>query len=195
MSARPLILASTSPRRLELLRQLPVTLEVWPAGVAELHHEQLTARELSQLNAYRKARAVAKRFPDHTVLGADTLVSLGSSLYGKPTDLADAARMLRELGGQTHQVVTGVCLLRLRTHQETLFAETTEVTFRPLTAGQIHAYLQAINPLDKAGAYAIQERGSDLVTDVRGSYSNVVGLPLERVREELDRWGELHSSP
>jgi septum formation protein len=194
MSARPLILASASPRRQELLRQLQVEFEVWPAGVEELHQEQLTARELSLLNAYRKARAVAKKFPDHTVLGADTLVCLGPRLYGKPTGLPDAARMLRELGGQTHQVVTGVCLLRLRAHRETMFAETTEVTFRPLTKEQIDAYLLAVNPLDKAGAYAIQERGGELVADVSGSYSNVVGLPLERLRQELRRLDELAST-
>jgi septum formation protein len=191
MSARPLILAAASPRRQELLRQLRIPFEVWPAGVEELHQEQLTARELSLLNAYRKARAVAKKFPDHTVLGADTLVNLGSRLFGKPSGLSDAARMLRDLGGQTHQVVTGVCLLRLRAHDETLFAETTEVTFRPLTQAQIEAYLLAVNPLDKAGAYAIQERGGDLVANVSGSYSNVIGLPLERLREELDRLGDL----
>jgi len=195
MSAHPLILASASPRRQELLRRLRVEFEVWPAGVEELHQEQLTARELSLLNAYRKARAVAKQFPDHTVLGADTLVSLGPRLYGKPTDLPDAARMLRELGGNTHQVVTGVCLLHLRAHRETLFAETTEVTFRPLSPEQIEAYLLAVKPLDKAGAYAIQERGGDLIADVSGSYSNVIGLPLERLREELSRLGRRGSDP
>ena len=185
MSHDPLILASASPRREELLRGLGIDFAVCPARVAEVHQEQLTARELSLLNAFRKARDVARQFPDQQVLGADTLVSLGPRLYGKPRDLGEAARMLRELAGRTHQVVTGVCLLHWRARRQRLFAEVTDVVFSPLTAGQIEAYLAAVNPLDKAGAYAIQERGSDLVAGIVGSYSNVVGLPLERLQEEL----------
>ncbi len=182
------VLASASPRRQELLRELGVPFVVAPAQTAELHHEQLTAGELCLINAHRKAMAVARRFPDALVLGADTLVTLGTTLFGKPADLADAARMLGQLAGQSHHVVTGVCLLHLRRHRERLFAETTTVTFRPLNPEQIRAYLTAINPLDKAGAYAIQEHGDDLVAGIVGSYSNVVGLPLERLRAELDTW-------
>jgi len=181
----PLILASASPRRQDLLRQLSIPFEVCPAQVAELHQEQFTVRELSLLNAHRKARAVARSYPEAWVLGADTLVCCGPRLYGKPTDLADAARMLRELAGRTHQVVTGVCLLHGRTRRARLFAETTDVIFRPLAPAAIQAYLAAVNPLDKAGAYAIQERGDELVAGIAGSYSNVVGLPLERLRHEL----------
>lgn len=184
-AALPLILASASPRRQELLARLGVDFEVWPAPTEEFHHEQFTAREVSVVNAQRKAQAVARRFPDHVVLGADTLVTLGTRLYGKPTDQVDAARMLRELAGQTHQVVTGVCLLRLAARRQCRFAETTDVTFRPLTGDEIQVYLAAVNALDKAGAYAIQERGDQLVARVDGSYSNVVGLPLERLRAEL----------
>ncbi|HOY60467.1 MAG TPA: Maf family protein [Verrucomicrobiota bacterium] len=185
MEHDPVILASASPRREELLRGLGIDFAVCPARVAEVRREELTARELSLLNAFRKARAVARQFPDRRVLGADTLVSLGRRLYGKPRDLGEAVRMLRELAGRTHQVVTGVCLLHLRARRQRLFAEVTDVTFLPLTEGQIEAYLAAVNPLDKAGAYAIQERGSDLVAGIVGSYSNVMGLPLERLREEL----------
>jgi len=93
--------------------------------------------------------------------------------------------MLRELAGRTHQVVTGVCLMHWRARRQRLFAEVTNITFLPLTPEQIEAYLAAVNPLDKAGAYAIQQRGSDLVAGIVGSYSNVVGLPLERLQEEL----------
>ena len=188
MNLPPLILASSSPRRVELLRALGLDFQIIPSAAAELHHEQLTAREISQLNAHRKARAVAKRHPDALVLGADTLVYLDHTLFGKPADLADAQRMLQQLQGRTHQVVTGVCLLHLRTHRERLFAETTNVTFRQLTPGQIHRYLTSINPLDKAGAYAIQENGEAIVRATAGSYSNVVGLPVERLQEELRAW-------
>jgi septum formation protein len=166
-----------------------VRFDVVPAGVTELAPEHLTVPELCLLNAHRKARAVAKRYPDRLVLGADTMVALGGRRYGKPRDLAEAAKMLGELAGRTHEVVTGVCLLGLRDHRERLFAETTRVTFRPLGEPEIRAYLAVVNPLDKAGAYAIQEQGDRLVADLEGSYANVVGLPVERVLEALRGWG------
>ncbi len=184
----PLILASASPRRAELLREMGADFTILTRPTAEAHHEGFTARELCLLNAYRKARAVAKLHPQALVLGADTLVYLGTTLYGKPVDLADAHRMLRELAGHTHQVVTGVCLLQLGANRCRLFAETTNVTFKPLLESQISAYLAAIQPLDKAGAYAIQDRGDEIVERISGSFSNVVGLPVERVKHELARW-------
>ena len=190
----PLILASASPRRSELLRELGLKFTVITCPTEEAHHDDFTARELCLFNADRKARAVAKRHPQALVLGADTLVYLGTTLYGKPVDMADAQRMLRELAGHTHQVVTGVCLLQLGTHRCRLFAETTNVTFKPLVAKQITAYLAAIQPLDKAGAYAIQDRGEEIVERINGSFSNVVGLPQERVKHELASWHRHRSS-
>jgi len=186
----PLILASASPRRVELLRQLSLDFKVLPGNVPEIHHDQFTARELSQVNAYRKARAVAKKFPDALVLGADTLVYLKTALFGKPATLEEAYQMLERLQGCTHQVITGICLLHLRKHRQTLFAETTEVTFRPLDEVQIRRYLNRVNPLDKAGAYAIQEEGDLIVEKIAGSYTNVVGLPVERLAAELEAWAQ-----
>jgi len=183
-----LILASASPRRAELLRQLELEFKVVPAEVAEIHHEQMTARELAQINAYRKGRAVAKKFPDALVLAADTLVYLECMLFGKPATLAEAHRMLEQLQGRTHEVVTGICLLHLRNHRQTVFAETTAVTFHRLDAVKIRRYLERVNPLDKAGAYAIQEEGDLIVEKIAGSYTNVVGLPLERLSAELESW-------
>jgi len=190
MKRNPLILASASPRRGELLRQVVADFEVVPGDAPEIHDDQLTAWEMAQVNAYRKARAVAKKFPDSTVLGADTLVYLDreARLFGKPASLVDAANMLAELQGKTHAVITGVCLLHLRSHRQCVFAEWTDVRFHPLTAVQIKEYLELMNPLDKAGAYAIQEHGELIVAEISGSYSNVVGLPVERVREELAAW-------
>ncbi len=188
MTLPPLILASASPRRAELLRELGMKFTVITSATEEAHHEDFTARELCLVNAYRKARAVAKLHPQALVLGADTLVYLGTTLYGKPADMDDARRMLRELAGHTHQVVTGVCLLQLGSHRSRLFAETTNVTFKPLTDAQISAYLAAIHPLDKAGAYAIQDQGDQIVERISGSFSNVVGLPVERVKHELASW-------
>ena len=184
----PLILASASPRRSELLRQLSLDFKVMPGDVPEVHHDQLTARELSQVNAYRKARCAAKRFPDALVLGADTLVHLDTVLFGKPATLEEAYQMLERLQGRTHQVVTGICLLHLRNHRQTVFAESTAVTFHPLDAVRIRRYLNRVNPLDKAGAYAIQEEGDLIVEKIVGSYTNVVGLPLERLTAELSAW-------
>jgi septum formation protein len=184
----PLILASASPRRKDLLRQLRLDFKVVPADVAEIHHEQMTARELSQVNAYRKARTVAKKFPDALVLGADTLVYLETALFGKPATLEEAFGMLERLQGRTHQVVTGICLLHLRNHRQALFAESTAVTFHALDDVRIRQYLSSVNPLDKAGAYAIQEEGEMIVEKIVGSYTNVVGLPLERLAAELESW-------
>jgi septum formation protein len=184
----PFILASTSPRRAELLSLLPVKFRVVASDAEEVAHEHLTPREVCQLNAHRKARAVAKKNPDTLVLGADTLVFLGGEIFGKPRNRADAERMLWRLQGRTHQVVTGVSLIHLRRHREMIFAVSTEVLFHPLTRAQIRNYLSKINPLDKAGAYAIQERGELIVAEIFGSFSNVVGLPIERLHEEFRRW-------
>jgi len=184
----PLILASASPRRAELLRNLKLEFKVIPSDATEVFDGQLSPHELCQLNAHRKTRAVAKKNPDALVLGADTLVFLGREIFGKPRDLAGAERMLSRLQGQTHQVVTGVCLMHLRAHREKIFAVGTDVTFHPLDAEQIREYLSQINPLDKAGAYAIQEHGEKIVAEISGSYSNVVGLPVEKLGEELAAW-------
>jgi len=187
----PLILASASPRRAELLRQLALEFEVVPSDATETFDDQLSPLELCQLNAHRKARAVAKKIPDALVLGADTLVFLEREIFGKPHNLDEAKQMLAKLQGRTHQVVTGVSLIHLRGHRERIFAVSTDVTFRPLSAEQISDYISRINSLDKAGAYAIQEHGDKIVEEISGSYSNVVGLPLEKLSGELNAWNAL----
>jgi septum formation protein len=185
MNNPSLILASESPRRAELLRQLGVEFKVVASNASEIEHEQLTAREVAQINAYRKARVVSKKFPDTLVLGADTVVHIESVLFGKPKTLEAAYEMLERLQGRTHEVVTAVCLLNLRHHQQRIFTDSTYVTFHKLDAVKIRRYLTQVNPLDKAGAYAIQEEGDQLVERVAGSYTNVVGLPIEKLRLEL----------
>jgi septum formation protein len=188
MSLPPLVLASASPRRRDLLRQMGRAFQVVPGDIPELQHQHLSPYEVCQLNAYRKARAVAKQHPDCLVLGADTLVCLGDRRFGKPAGLFEASAMLAELQGKTHQVVTGICLLHLRRHRQLTFAESTDVYFRPLSRSQIEAYLALIDPMDKAGAYAIQDHGELVVERIEGSFSNVVGLPVERLERELQRW-------
>lgn len=187
MNLPPIILASASPRRAELLREIVEEFQVIPGHAEEFQPEQFSPVESCLLNAYRKARVIAKRFPDALVVGADTEVCLGRRVFGKPRDREDAQRMLAELAGRTHLVITGVCLLHLRRHQQRLFADITRVTFKRLDAPEISDYLDRINPLDKAGAYAIQENGDMIVERAEGSFSNVVGLPVERLREELER--------
>jgi septum formation protein len=184
-----LVLASASPRRKELLRQLGVTFDVVPGEVAEIVSEVMRPAEICQINAYRKARAVAKHYPDAVVLGADTLVCLGQHVFGKPADLNQAFYMLRMLQGQAHEVITGVCLLHLREHRQRAFAVSTTVKFRPLRTSEIRHYFELVDPLDKAGAYAIQEQGDMIIEAVEGSLSNVIGLPLEQLAEELAQWG------
>ena len=190
MTLPPLILASASPRRAELLKQLNLEFQIVPGTIAETFDEQLSPLELCQLNAHRKARVIAKKYPDALILGADTLVFLEGKIMGKPADIAEARRMLGRLQGRTHQVVTGVSLIHLRARRERTFAARTDVTFHPLTAGQINVYLSKMNPLDKAGAYAIQEHGDTIVSEISGSFSNVVGLPVEMLKEEIRGWEE-----
>ena len=188
MTLPPVILASASPRRAELLRHLISKFDVLPGQTEEFQPEHLSPAEACMLNAYRKARAIAKKFPDSLVLGADTEVCLGRRVFGKPKNHADAAEMLSELQGKEHQVWTGVCLIHLRSHRQRTFVEKTAVTFKSLGADEIDDYLDHINPLDKAGAYAIQEFGAQIIEGTKGSFSNVVGLPLERLGRELKQF-------
>jgi septum formation protein len=189
MNAPKLILASASPRRSELLRQIHSSFTVAPSNAEELHDPVLSAVELCEINARRKAEEVAARFPDGVVLGADTLVAKGNQIFGKPKDVNDARRMLRELSGCIHEVVTGVCLIHKMRAREELFADVTRVTFRTLSAAVIDDYLSLVNVLDKAGAYALQEHGSLIIDCIEGSRSNVIGLPIEKLERALNAFG------
>jgi septum formation protein len=133
-----------------------------------------------------KAKVVAATHPKHTILGADTLVHLDDELFGKPKNLPEAKVMLRRLSGKTHQVTTACALMDHA--RKKVFSVTTRVGFRKLTTAQINAYLKAVSVLDKAGAYAIQEKGEWIVESLNGSLTNVVGLPVERLGMELAAW-------
>ena len=183
-----LILASASPRRSELMRQLGVEFRVVPSSASEILTDYLSPGELSQINASLKARVVSKQFPEALVIGMDTLVALNEKVFGKPSSMEEAHEMVSQLQGKTHHVLTGVCLTHWEGHRQEVFADVTEVRFRPLTSDQIRYYHSQVNPLDKAGAYGIQEKGDLLVESISGSYSNVVGLPLERLQAELKSW-------
>jgi septum formation protein len=179
--SKGLILASGSPRRRDLLEEAGYTFAVIPAEVEELADSRLGAEELVRRNAVLKAQEVAVRHPETLVLGSDTLVALDGEPFGKPGDLEEAFAMLTRLVGRTHSVLTGVCLVHLAEDRELLFVEETRVTFRPLGPEQIRHYLGLINPLDKAGSYAAQEHGEFIIERTEGSWTNVVGLPMERL--------------
>ncbi len=186
-ASAPLILASSSPRRFDLMTGAGLAFSVVPADVEEIHEENTPLDELTRGNAALKAGWVAARYPEAWVIGADTLVSIDHQALGKPADLAEARRMLERLAGRTHVVGTAVCLLHHASRRRREFLERTEVTFLPLNAREIDHYLTLINPLDKAGSYAAQEHGELIISRVEGPYSNVVGLPMERLMDELRR--------
>jgi septum formation protein len=188
-----LILASGSPRRIKLLQDEKFEIEAVPADVQELSCDFLTPTELTLFNAFQKAAAVAIRYPDAVVLGADTLVALGSEVFGKPRDLVEARRMLEKLVGKTHAVITGVALIQMAVGQVITRAVQTTVKIRPLTAPEIEAYLEIAEPLDKAGAYAAQKSPDLIIERINGSFTNVVGLPMELVRGLLTSAG-IHPS-
>ncbi len=182
-----IILASASPRREMLLKEAGLKFRVVPSSLSEPEHNHLTPAEQALYHAFRKASAVAKKFPDCLVIGADTVVCIGAKLYGKPENMEEARVFLKELSGKTHQVITGVCLKCLKKNWNELFSETTEVDFYDLNDEKIDLYFSRVNPLDKAGAYGIQENGELIVKQIRGPYSNVVGLPIEKLLEKLSK--------
>lgn len=178
------ILASNSPRRRELLSGIVAEFTVIPSRFDEGASGR-SAKETARFFAQEKAKEVFSRYPNAVVLGADTVVSLDGEILGKPKDADDAKRMLRLLSGKTHSVFTGICLLGAGIARDDVVE--TRVTFFPLTEEKIAAYVRSGSPMDKAGAYGIQDGG--LVERYEGSYTNVVGLPTERlaaiIEEEL----------
>ncbi len=184
-----LLLASSSPRRRELLTQAGIAFEVVSPDAPESESTALSIRELTTLNATRKAFAVAKRQRDAVVLAADTLVALDGRVIGKPTDIDHARAILRRLSGREHQVCTSVFICHAAARQTKSFHVISHVQFRALSDSQIATYLARINPLDKAGAYAAQGHGRDVIRRIRGSYTNVVGLPIDETLAALREFG------
>jgi septum formation protein len=191
---KAVILASNSPRRKELLRQIGLACSVDPADV----DEQVLPDEPPERYAVRvaldKARVAAARARVGLIIAADTIVVLDDKILGKPSDAADATRTLMKLSGRMHTVITGLAVMDAATGKALTRASTTRVWFRALTPREISAYVSTGEPLDKAGAYGIQQRGALLVDKIEGCYFNVVGLPLSLLGELLlafgvDMWG------
>lgn len=189
-----IILASSSPRRRELLEQAGVIFEVMVSSVDEIHDSEMLPHLLCEYNATLKAEAVAQIKPDSVVIGSDTLVFIDDIPLGKPTDLEDARGMLRRLSGKTHQVCTGVCVVSPKTENKA-FHDLTAVTFRTLDDAAIEAYFSLVNPLDKAGSYGIQEFGELIIEEIRGNFDNVMGLPVDLVLQALREIKETNKSP
>lgn len=175
---KKIILASASPRRRELLRQVGLQFSVAPADVDESIMPGETAEQYAVRIALDKARAAAKRAAEGLVIAADTIVVLDGEIMGKPVDRRDAERMLSMLSGRMHRVITGVAVVEARSGRESVKSAATKVWFRDLSSAEIAAYAATGEPLDKAGAYGIQGKGALLVEKIEGCYFNVVGLPL-----------------
>jgi septum formation protein len=186
-----LILASASPRRRELLAQLGVPFTIAAAEVTEYEDAAADPRSLVAHNAALKADWVAARHPQAIVLGADTTVFLDGSVLNKPRDLADARTMLRRLAGRTHTVFTGLAIRGIGAALSCDAHVESEVTFRLLDDAAIEAYLSRVNTLDKAGGYSIQEHSELIVAGYNGSFTNIMGLPLETTKQILTRCGLL----
>ena len=182
-----LILASGSPRRRQLLEMLGLEHRVVPPDVDETRRAGEVPADYVLRLARDKAQAVAGREPGSLVLAADTTVVLGAELYGKPATTGEAVEMLRTLAGRTHQVYTGVAVAENGRVETAL--DVSDVTFRRLTDLQIADYVATAEPMDKAGAYAIQGRGAALIEGIRGDFFGVMGLPLRLVLELLERFG------
>lgn len=191
MNPPKLLLASASPRRAELLRRAGIRFQAIPSRIRERAPRTTAGTRAASValhNARLKAEAIARGRPGRWVLGADTVVALDGRLYAKPRDFGDAARMLARLQGRTHRVTTGVCLRRVPDGRRE-FTVTSRVSFLRMDAEAIRAYLRRVHTLDKAGAYAAQEHARLIIRRITGSRSNVVGLPMERLRRELRKIG------
>ncbi|GAW93317.1 MAF protein [Calderihabitans maritimus] len=184
-----IVLASASPRRQELLKQIGLDFRVMPSHVTEDKELLGTPSELACQLAMAKALSVGEQLRDSLVLGADTLVVHRGTVLGKPRTKEEAARMLLQLQGDMHEVITGVALIHLESRKKSIFHVTTRVFFKPLTEREIWAYVASGEPMDKAGGYGIQGLGAALVEKIEGCYFNVVGLPLGRLVEEFKKFG------
>jgi septum formation protein len=184
-----IVLASASPRRQELLSNAGIEFLVRPADIAEVPLANELATTFAERMAREKALVARQSSPEHVVLAADTVVAVNHQILGKPEDAEDAVRMLRMLSGKSHSVITGVCLSG--SNFEDVRSETTAVHFSLMNQDEIRDYVRTGEPMDKAGAYAIQGRASRWITKIEGDYYNVVGLPVDLVWRMLRERGVL----
>jgi septum formation protein len=184
-----LVLASSSPKRATLLSDAGFEFEIAPPRLAEKFDAAFTLRELTLWNAIRKGMSIAQTRPDAVVIAADTLVALENEIIGKPSDLKKAARILRRLSGQTHEVCSAVLIYHHTSGRSSVFHDISRVRFHRLNRAMIKRYLAKVKPLDKAGAYAAQGTGAEIIAKIEGSFTNVVGLPMEKTIGTLAKFG------
>lgn len=178
------ILASASPRRKKLLSTLYSEFRVIPSDIRELVPRDLPVDKCPEYLAHMKAEYIAKGYPKSLVIGCDTSVIIDGKILNKPRSTADARMMMHLLSGKTHQVITGCCLYYM--NHSVCFSERTDVEFYPLTEEEIEQYVKTSEPYDKAGGYGIQNKGAFFIKGIRGDYYNVVGLPMARLKREID---------
>ena len=183
-----LILASASPRRKELLAKTGLTFDIIPAKGEETITKSIPAEVVMELSQQKAGEIAKKQTEDCIIIGADTIVAKGDAIMGKPKDNEDAFRMLESISDDCHQVYTGVTIIRTGEQPESItFAEKTDVYLYPISKGDIDAYIESGDPMDKAGAYGIQGDFAVHVKGIEGDYYNVVGLPIGRVYQELKK--------
>jgi septum formation protein len=175
-----IILASESPRRLELLKMIGLNFAVHPSQIEETYQDHLTPVEYALDNAKRKSEKIAEKYPASLIISADTIVTCENEVLEKPQDERHAYKILNKLSGRTHEVITAFGICRINSGISVFDYEMTRVTFRRLTDDEIHAYIKTGEPFDKAGGYGAQGYGSLLIERVEGCYFNVVGLPLAK---------------
>ena len=180
----PVILASQSPRRIELLKTVIKNFRIVPSKIDEVCDIDLSPEENAVLLGREKATWVAKHHPHNLVIGADTMVVLKNKIIGKPTDAENARQILKQLSGQEHKVITGVAVVHLKIFSAVSISH---VRIKALTQNEINSYVKSGEPMDKAGAYAIQGEGSFLVESYSGSYSNIIGLPMDLLKDLLQK--------
>jgi septum formation protein len=180
----PVILASQSPRRIELLKTVIKNFQVVPSKIEEVCDKDLSPEENAIFLGRKKATWVAKQHPHNLVIGADTMVVLKNEIIGKPSDAENARQILRQLSGQEHKVITGVAVVHSKIFSA---ASISHVRIKALTPNVINSYVESGEPMDKAGAYAIQGEGSFLVESYSGSYSNIIGLPMDLLKDLLQK--------
>jgi septum formation protein len=186
---RKIILASASPRRKELLEKIGLKFEVEPSNYAEDMHSRLSPDELARAISLGKARAVARKHKNAIVIAADTFIVFGGKIMGKPNTEAEARKMLMALRGKSHSVITGFTILDTEENKVLTKSVETVIHIKKLTPEEIDGYVKSKEPLDKAGAYAIQGLGSVIVERIEGDYFNVMGLPLSALAESLTEFG------
>ena len=186
-----IVLASSSPRRKALLKSLGVRFSVLPSRFDERQVTAIEPKAYAKKLAMLKAKEVSKRVKKGIIIGADTVVVVGKKILNKPKDVADARRMLKLLGGKTHTVITGVCVINNYDKTREIISVSAKVRFKKLSERTIDWYINTREPLDKAGAYAIQGKGAVLIEGISGDYNSIVGLPLTALSKILIRMGVL----